>query len=267
MDSDLIIAEEFSNKYPFQAAKVLETLEDQEVAAFLEQISVTMAITLLNFMNVNKAAQCFSLLPPERTAVIVDKMDVSLAEALCRRLEEPYRDQLLDLLPAELGSLIRRKLQQIPNTVGILMVPAIVVNKDLAVKEVIDIVKRNRENLESHLYVVDVKGTLEGAVLLENLLFAKKQVAINTIMQTSLPKFYPDMTIDSTLGHPAWDDYQTIPVVDRSEKLLGALPYRMTKGVSLKKEGISTKEIIQTSNALGELYRIGLTSFLQSISK
>lgn len=267
MDSDLILAEDFISKYPFQAAKVLEDLEDQEVVEFIVQISVPMVVSLFNLMHVDKVAKYLLMLPAEKTAAIVNKMDVSLAESLCRRLDEPYISQLLALLPAELAALIRRKLEQIPNTVGILMVPAIVVSSDLSVKEVMDIVKRNRENLESHLYVVDVHGILQGAVLLENLLFAKKQVLINTLMQTNLPKFYPEMTISSILGHPAWDEYRTIPVVDGAEKLLGTLPYRMTRGVTLKEEGPSTKEIIQTSSALGELYRIGLASFLQSISK
>jgi len=267
MDSDLTLAEDFISKYPFQAAKVLEDLEDQEVAAFIEQISVPMVVTLLNLISVDKAARYFLLLSADKGAKIVEKMDVTLAESLCRRLEEPHRTKLLDLLNDNLAALIRKKLEQVPNTVGILMVPAIVVNKDLTVKEVMDIVRRNRENLESHLYVVDVKGILEGAVLLENLLFAKKELTVHAIMQTALPRFYPDMTISSTLGHPAWHDYRTIPVVDKSEKLLGTLPYRKTIGVTSDNERPSTKAIIETSSALGELYRIGLASFLQSLAK
>jgi magnesium transporter len=218
-------------------------------------------------MNTDKAASCFMLLPAETTAAIIEKIDVSVAEAICRRLTEPYRSQLINLLPTELGELLIRKLEQIPNTVGILMMPAIAVNKDLEVAEILEIVDKNRENLESHLYVVDEHGILLGAVLLKDLIFAKKQLAINSLLQTNLPTLYPEMTISSTLGLTAWDDYRTIPVVDGSGKLLGTLPYGKTREVTLNKEGLSTEEILQTSSALGELYQIGLASFLQSISK
>ena len=69
------------------------------------------------------------------------------------------------------------------------------------------------------------------------------------------------------MNHPAWYEYRFIPVIDRAEKLLGTLPYKTTREATPEKEGKLTKEILATSTALGELYRIGITGFLHSVAK
>lgn len=267
MDTDRIIVEDFIDRFPVKAAQVLEGLKDGEVVEFLEELSIENVLKLLDLMNVDKAAKYFSLLPSPLTKVLMEGSDISMAESLCRQFDEPFRNKLLASLTPELAATINRKLEQVPNTVGVLMVPAIVVNKEMSVKVALDIVKRNKESLESQLYVVDNQGTFEGAVRLEELLVADRNSTLGELMITTIPKFFPDTPIKNVLNHPAWYEYRFIPVIDRSEKLLGTLPYRMTKEVFSKKDGQLSKEIIETSTALGELYRIGLTGLLQSVGK
>jgi len=267
MDADRKIAEDFITKYPLTAAQVLEGLQDEEVADFLQQVSVENSLKLLDLMNTDKAAKCFSLLPPQLGKQLFESGDISLAESLCRQFDEPFRNNLLANLSTDVATALNRKLEQIPNTVGVLMVPAIVVNKEMTVKVALEIIKRNRENLGSYLFVTDEQGTFEGAVRLEELLFADRGITIEELMITTIPKFFPDTPIKNVVNHPAWYEYRFIPVIDKSEKLLGTLPYRTTKEITPKKSGQLTKEILETSTALGELYRIGLTGLLQSVGK
>jgi len=267
MDTDRIIAEDFITKYPVTAAQVLEGLKDEEVVEFIEELSIENGLKLLNLMNVDKAAKYFSLLPSQLTKELMENSDIAMAESLCRQFDEPFRNNLLASLTPDLAATLNRKLEQVPNTVGVLMVPAIVVNKEMTVKVALEIIKRNKESLESYLYVADDQGTFEGAVRLEELLFTDRNSTLGELMITTIPKFFPDTPIKNVLNHPAWYEYRFIPVIDKSEKLLGTLPYRMTKEVALKKDGQLSKEIIETSTALGELYRIGLTGLLQSVGK
>lgn len=267
MDTDQIVAEDFIERYPIAAAHVLEGLKDEEVVEFLEELSIENGLKLLNLMNVDKAAKYVALLPTPLTKALMEGSDISLAESLCRQFDEPFRNKLLASLTPDLAETLNRKMEQVPNTVGVLMVPAIVVNKDMSVRVALDIVKRNKESLELPLYVTDNQGIFEGAVRLEELLFADRNSTLGELMITTIPKFFPDTPINNILNHSAWYEYRFIPVIDRSEKLLGTLPYRMTKEIIAKKEGQLSKEIIETSTALGELYRIGLTGLLQSVGK
>ena len=267
MKKDFIIARDFISKHPFSAAQVLEELKAEEVAEFIQELPIQNSLTLLNLMNTDKSAKCFSLLPPKLTKELMESSDLALAETLCRQLDESFRNSLLARLSPDLAATLNTRLEQVVNTVGVLMVPVMVVNKEMTVKAALEIIKRNKENLESYLYVVDAEGKFEGAVRLEELLFADKNSTLGGMMITTIPKFFPDTPINNVLNHPAWYEYRFIPVIDRAEKLLGTLPYRTTKEAIPEKDGKLTKEILATSTALGELYRIGITGFLQSVAK
>jgi Mg/Co/Ni transporter MgtE len=267
MNTDFIVAKDFIDKHPFSAAQVLDRLNDEEIAEFFQELSIENSLTLLNLMNIDKSAKCFPLLPSQRTKELMESSDLSLAESLCRQFEESFRNSLLARLSPDLAAILRRKLEQVANTVGVLMVTVIAVNKEMTVKTALEIIERNQESLEAYLYVVDSQGTFEGAVRLEELLFTDRNITLGGLMITTIPKFFPDTPIINVLDHPAWYEYRFIPVIDRSEKLLGTLPYRTTKDVTSKKNGQSTKDILATSTALGELYRIGITGFLQGVAK
>lgn len=267
MNTDFIVAKDFIDKHPFSAAQVLEELKPEEVAEFIQELPIENSLTLLNLMNTDKSAKCFSLLPAKLTKELMEHSDLALAETLCRQLEEPFLNSLLASLSPDLAATLSTRLKQVANTVGVLMVPVIVVNKEMTVKAALEIIKRNKESLESYLYVVDSHGTFEGAVRLEELLFADKHSTLGDLMITAIPKFFPDTPIKNVLDHPGWYEYRFIPVIDRSEKLLGTLPYKTTQVVTPERGGKLTKELLATTSALGELYRIGITGFLQSVAK
>ena len=267
MSPDQLVLEDFINKYPFSAAQALERLKDEDVAAFIQELPIEKSLKLLGLMNIDKAAKCFMLLPPKLTIKLIENSNLSFSESLCRQLDEPYLKSLLIGLAPSKSIELKRKLEQIPNTVGVLMVPAIVVNKEMTVKDAVEIIKRNKENLESNLYVVDLHGSFEGAVRLKELLVADRSSTLEELMITDIPRFFPETPIKNILDHPAWFEYRYVPVIDQSQKLLGTLPYRTTRETTFKPSGQSTKEILKTGGALGELYLVGLTGLLQSFGK
>lgn len=267
MSPNQIVLEDFINKHPFSAAQALEKFKDVEIAEFIQELEMDKSLKLLDLMNSVKAAKCFMLLPPEVTKTLMENSNHTLAESLCREFDKPYLENILDRISPKKSATIKQKLEQIPNTVGVLMVPAIVVNKEMTVQDAVEIIKRNKENLESYLYVVDLNGSFEGAVKLKELLYADRDITLEELMITKIPSFFPETPIKNILDHPAWYEYRYIPVIDKSEKLLGTLPYSTTKETSYKASGQSTKEILKTGSALGELYLIGLTGLLQSVGK
>jgi Mg/Co/Ni transporter MgtE len=106
-----------------------------------------------------------------------------------------------------------------------------------------------------------------GNLPLTELFFADQTKQLAAIMRTDTSRIFADAPIKSLHNHPAWYDYLAIPVIDRSGRLIGILAVEnYQKSNAEPDEGLS-KEVLETSSALGELYRIGLTGFLQSISK
>jgi len=267
MNPDQVILDNFIDKHPFSAAHALERLEEKDVAAFMEELPIEKSLKLLELMNNEKAANCFAFLSAQLTETLLENGDVSFAESICRHLNPQSLENLLARISHKKATAIRQILEQKPNTVGVSMVPAIVVNKEMVVHEAVEIVKRNKENLESYLYIADLNGAFEGGVKLKELLLADRNMILEELMITEIPRFLPETPLKNVLNHPAWYEYRYIPVINRSNRLLGTLPYRMVKDTPQKENRQSTEEILETGSALGELYLLGLTGLLQSFRK
>lgn len=267
MNSDQIVVDEFINKQPFLAAKVLEGFNADETAEFLVELPPEQSLRLLELMTTAKAARCLLYLPREYATKLLEQSEISFAESLCRVVDPTLLEDLLSGLSENRAGLLRQKLQQAANAVGVMMVPAIVANKEMTVKDAVSILKRNKDNLESFLYVVNLDGTFEGAVRLKELLWADRKMTLEELIIRQIPTFLPETPIKEVIRHPAWYEYRYIPVVDKSEKLLGTLPYQTTRELSDDKERSSSESIFETGRALGELYLIGITGLLQSVGK
>ena len=265
MDVDGIIAEDFIVKYPYQAAQLLEGFQDEVVAEFMQEIHIDSAHVLLNAMSFYKASKCLGLMPIEFCKVLLELSDVIQSESWLRACDESLAARLLETLPPDLAASLKLKLEQSPDTVGLFMNPVITVKRGASIEEALEIVKKNREGIGPHIYITDDLGVFVGGLRLEDLVFAQTSCSISELVNTTIPKFYSDIPLKSIVDHPWWYQYSVIPVVDRSEKLLGSLPFAKTQEISAAKPGQMSKDLLETSLALGELYRIGLTGFLQSV--
>lgn len=267
MHPSKIIIQDFIDKQPLSAAQVLEGMSTEEIVDFLVELPIEKSLKLLDFINPNKGAECLSLLPHDLAVKILENGELSFADTLCRRLDESVRENILTRLSPERSASLRQKLAQGENTIGMLMEPAIIVNKEMSVKDAVEIIKKNKENLESFLYVVDLNGTFEGAIRLKELIIADRKLSLEELIITKIPTFSAHTPVSDILNHPVWYEYRYIPVVDNDEKLLGTLPYRRTKEITKSDSEFGTKGILETGSALGELYLIGLVGLLRSMGK
>ncbi|AWX45820.1 hypothetical protein HME9304_02850 [Flagellimonas maritima] len=267
MNPNQIVLEDFIKNHPSAAARTLDMLDESEVAEFIQELPVEQSVQLLNLMKVDKVAKCIVMLPPQLTKRLIEDTSDSMAESLCRHFEEPFRKNLLDAMSPKKSTIIKLKLEQIPNTVGTLMVPAVGADKKTTVADAIEQIRRNEGDLESNLYVVDLEGVLKGVVRLKQLLLADKNSKLEELNIRPTPNFFTDTPIKKIFNHNAWYENRHVPVINRSKKLLGTLSYKAIMNIRSKDTDNSTRGILQTGSALGELYLIGLTGLLQSAGK
>ena len=266
MNTDQIILEQFINSHPQQAGVILKELKDEEIVAFLESGSTDMAVKIISTLNSYKAAKSLEKLNIGLALTVMGNIDLRLKRTILRQCSKEFQNQLLDAMPSKQSAILRQKLAFTTETTGFLMDPLLISFKnDLTVEELIIIAKNEKEHISSNIVVVDDNGIPEGIITLRDLFFAVSSTRVSVLMKTKFPKFYADESIESIKNHPGWHEYQSIPVIDRFETLIGTLDFR-TIGESQLNKREQIKNIIETSNALGELYRIGLTGLLQSVS-
>lgn len=268
MDTDKIILDEFITHYPAEAVRAIERLSIEEMAAFMEQIPLSLNINLLKHANTYIGAKCLQSISADLAKELIENTEISIAEALLRQCETSFRFKLLDKIDPKLAATLREKLEYDADTVGALMIPRVfALRKSTSVIDALEIVKLEIGRISSVVYVIDEQDKLKGKIMLHELFFADTSKYLHEITNPEIPKFAADMSIKSIVDHPGWHTHRSIPVIDRSEKLIGVLTFAAIQQNKGNKGRELTKEVLETSNSLGELYRIGLTGFLQSISK
>lgn len=268
MDTDLILLDQFIKKHPMLAARILEGLPDEEVSPFIDEMPMDLSIRLISSMNVYKVSRCLKLLKLGRAVELLEKSDLEKVELWLRQLDQDSRDTFLDRISSKKAGVLRPKLEYPDHTVGARMLPLeFLLRKDMVVKDVLKALKREQDINLLKVCVVNEQGTLEGIIRLQDLLTANKTDEIERLMVLDIPKFQADLTIESIKDHPVWLKYRSIPVVDSNEKLIGVLKFESTQLIKWEPGREHTKQVMETSNALGELYWIGLTAFLHSVSK
>lgn len=267
MSPNQIVLNDFVTKHPFAAAQSLEKLEPEDMADFIQTLPIEKSAKLLALMNTKKAAECFVILPPQNIKALIEHMEPTVIASLLRLTDKSLHKTLLAKISANKLATIRRIMKFVPNTVGAIMQPALTANKELTVKDAVELIKHNNENAEFDLYIVDIKGVFLGVVEINKLLLSDQTNTLEELMIASITKFSPDVPVKSIIDHPSWIDHRYIPVVDESEKLLGSLHYKTIKEMSHKSSNTSTNEIMETGGALGELYLIGLTGLIHSVGK
>ncbi|PQJ81321.1 CBS domain-containing protein [Polaribacter glomeratus] len=267
MNVNQTILNDFIDKQPFAAAHTLDRMNSEEVALFMQSLPIEKSLKLISIMNIKKASECFLFLPTSKTKDLIEKGEPNFIASLLKLIEAPRRDVFLEKITSDKKDIIMRKMEHLPNTVGALMETALCVNKEMTVKEAINIIKNNKDKEEFYLYVIDLDRTLKGVVIVKDLLLADKKATLEDLIITSIPKIFPETQIKSVQNYAVWFDYRHIAVIDKSEKILGTLSYK--KAMELTDENIDTSknEVLETAGALGELYRIGLTGLLKSVGK
>ena len=267
MNADQIIVDDFILKHPFAAAQSLDILPTEEIAAYFETLALSKIAVLFGFMDDSKATACFTLLSPAKQKELSERAEVSLLAALLKRMPSPQRNTLLSSVSSDRRAVIDRQLKILPNTVASIMENATVVTKKTKVADVLQLIKRDTSKAESYLYVVDVEGAFLGILRSKELILADLDANIEGLMITDVQSFFTDISVESILHHPGWQEFKEIPILDSSGMLIGKLPHRNLLKFAGAHDKTSKSQIAQTGSAIGELYRIGIAGLLQGSEK
>ncbi len=268
MDTDNILLEKFAGNHPVQAAQIIEGFSTDETAAVLNELPADLLVGLVTFMNRYKVANCLKQLESTRVFALMEKIDVVVSESILRQCDEDFRNDILNNISAKSSSAIRQKLKHKAFTTGSLMHPLILsLKKEQTVKQAVAKVKKGNNKGTTVIPVVNADGILEGIVKIQDLFLEEESSLIHSIMKTDVPIFSVDIAIESILNDPGWCNYQSIPVIDNLNKIIGIIDYETVQNHKLKNNLEQVNLSSETASSLGELYRIGLSGFVHSIGK
>ncbi|MBQ9116557.1 MAG: magnesium transporter [Clostridia bacterium] len=162
----------------------------------------------------------------KRRLAVLTRMEVGDAVEYLRSLEKKERNALIGLLPAETRNEIMLLSSFDEDEIGSKMSTNYIsvlsgVGVRAAMRELVSQAADN-DNV-STIYVVDQDGTFVGAITLKDLIVARADTPLDSIVMSSYPYVYASEQIDTCLERIRGYSEDSIPVLDADNKLRGVL--------------------------------------------
>jgi len=214
----------FVQRWPQHAARVLEELNSDDVAAFVSAIPKRVAGPAAGHMLRWRAAKCIELLSPDQAAGLIENMDYYDAVGLLQVTARNKRDAVLAELSRSLANRIRASLRYPEGTVGALMDPSVpIFAQDATADQALRYVKEWHRTDISHVFLRGGQGSFHGAVRIAALVRAAGKADLASIADRKVVPISNRATLVSITQDSEWDDYPMRPVVGTKRRLLGGL--------------------------------------------
>lgn len=257
----------FLAAHPADAARVLERLLPDSAAAFLQTAPLRLAAPVLREMLPFAGARCLERIDDDDTVGLLRGVGAQAGVALLRYFTADRRERLLRQLPATLTVAFELLLGYPEGAVGAWADPhALAFPADLSAGDAIERVRRAEDSANSDPFVIDRNQRLTGFVTIGDLLRADATTPLARLLRPSPHRIPALSRLASLREHPGWRSTSSLPVVDRGEKLIGALTYAaLHRALSLEQSQPATPPSGGTLAGVASTYWIGVAALIQAV--
>lgn len=235
---------------PDSAARVLQELDLNESAAFLESVPVRIAAPVIDRMVPFAAARCLERLEAHRAASVLRDLPAIDRTTLVRLLSEAARHAILSELPESMARRIARSLRYPASAVGAWIDAQIpTLNGDHLVKDALRFLRTSSS--VSHIYLESREdGRYRGAIALTDLIQSRADARLDELPLTRIVPVSNRAMLAAVQRHPAWDECLALPVTGRRGNVLGGLSRRALREGLHERHASSTRPERPIANAL-----------------
>ena len=226
---------------PLNAQELRDQISDyheSDIADAFEQLSVEERKKLYPLLGAEWVAEIFSYIedPDEylqelnldQAAKVLSFMDSDDAVDVLDELDDSTQEKLVGMLDEESSHDIKMIQSYEDDEVGSLMTTNFVVIHDtLTIRQAMrELIRQAGENDNiSTVYVIDKDNRFYGAIDLKDLIIAREGTLLDDIVSTSYPYVYADERSSDCMEELIDYSEDSIPVLDRNHKIIGAITY------------------------------------------
>ncbi|RAJ30246.1 magnesium transporter [Pedobacter cryoconitis] len=224
-----------------QLAVILDEYHASEIAILFESLTQEDRQRIINLLPVETASEIFAemheeahpeellfQLHPDKRTEIVEELDYDDATDIISQLEEHEQKEILEDLSENDASNIRNLLSYDEDTAGGLMNTEFIrIQLHLKKKDAIDEIIRQSEEIEEFytIFVVDENNVFQGIVSLKDIIKAKGNVEITSLVKSDVAWVSPDTDQEEVARLISQYNITSIPVLDNQMKLLGRVTF------------------------------------------
>lgn len=218
------LASTLIDRYPSEAARLLEKATDAEVVELLESELPRHAAEIMKELSPDKAVQAIIDLSDERTRKILELLDPHRAAALLGRMDPESREKNLAVLDAALAGDLRSMTEYPRDRAGALMDPRVTAFRpETTVRQVVQRLRSLRRKRIQDIFLVDGEGKLIGSVSLQDVVLASPSAELTSIARIPTPSIQATDTREAVVEELDTQRIGSLPVVDFEGRLLGVL--------------------------------------------
>jgi magnesium transporter len=238
----------FAASHPEDAARALQELAAADTASFISALEPRLAATILRNVDPPYCARVLDLLDDAAAAALIQIMGPQPAARILQQMPAARQMRLLARLSVATSVAVRLLIGYPQGTCGACMDPwTLMLDAEMAAEEALAQVRRFEGALGDCLFVTNGQQRLAGVLAFAELVRAAPRSPLATLMRPATHAVSALAAASTIVAHPAWDIYHVLPVVERENRLVGAL-HRRTLAAA-----IAGPAAVQTS-AMGGLF-------------
>ena len=207
-------------------AGVVGILSVQERKKFYRVCSTEMLAEIFEHIDEADAGAYLNEMDIGKAAAVVSELETDTAVSVLHEIEKEKRTLIIDAIKPEIQKEIRLIASFDEDEIGSRMTTnCIIIRENLSIKQAMNELVRQAEENDNitTLFVVDENDEFYGALDLKDLITARSDVLLDSLIATSFPYVYANEPIDDCIERLKDYSESVIPVLDNSNKLLGVI--------------------------------------------
>ena len=213
-----------SRLHPADLADIIEDLDHRERTTLFANLDNTVAAEALAEVDLDTQVDIIEQLDVERASRILEEMPPDELADILGELPGEKSDELLKLMEPEEAEDVRELMNYPENTAGALMTTEyIAMSADITAQETLEKLRELAPLVETiyYIYVIDQENRLLGVVSLRELIIARPEIALGSIMERRFINVLDSDTHQEVLNAVSKYDLIAVPVTDEENHMLG----------------------------------------------
>lgn len=212
--------------HPADIAEIINHLNAEDAGYLFRILDTETASEVIIELDENLREMILNDIDASKITDIVDELEVDDATDIVAELPDNIAEHVLDNIDREYSEDVKELLKYPEDSAGgIMSSDYIAINEMATVKEAIDEIKRNSDEIGHiyHLYVVKNEGELIGTVPIKLLLINSPETKISSLIEEDLIYVTPEVDQEDVAKIMEKYDLVALPVVDEQKNLLGRI--------------------------------------------
>lgn len=257
----------FIGDRPNEAARILGKLSPQTTAALFEALPISLALKVIEHLQPEYTALFLTRLSRDKTLELIENMPAELSASILRMSEDAELEGIMLDLDENKKTALLRQLDYPEHMVGAWMAfDAMEIPEDYLVGDARKFLRRLGRKVDHQIYVIRKDGSLAGLINLASLALTKDNLPVTKLLITHFTVLSDHFFVEALRNLPDWDRFESLPVVDRSGKLIGTLAHsNFQRALARQKAPAEDWNMADTIAALIETYAAVITRLLEII--